>query len=73
MAKSSYCSICGDPITPEKVICNSCKEELLNCRWMLTCNCDEDNCMTICRDCILGGARKEKWKVFLEQVDQANI
>ena len=73
MAKINLCTICGTSISSEKQLCDSCKEELLNCPWVLTCDCNEDNCMTICRDCILAGSRKEKWKVFLEQADLVNI
>lgn len=70
MEKANSCAICNEPILVGQIVCADCKKNILQNRWMLACDCDEDNCMTICRDCCIDAKIKEKWKIALELMGQ---
>ena len=61
--KKFACLICGNPIEPSNKLCVTCQNEL-DFKNTLTCSCEEDNCMLICRDCIMNSDKKEKWKAI---------
>ena len=70
MNKTTLCAICDNQIPNGKIICDKCKKEILNCPWLLTCDCEEDNCMSLCRDCILNGKKKPNRKLVLNTLAQ---
>lgn len=70
MKKVNTCVICDSPVDPGIALCADCKHEILNHSWILECDCEHDNCMSICRDCIMNGKTKEQWKIVLEELGQ---
>ena len=70
MTKATRCAICDETILNGQIVCAECKKEIFQNSWMLECDCSEDNCMTICRDCCIDAKIKEKWKMVLEMMIQ---
>ena len=70
MKKVNTCVICDSPVDLGTALCADCKNEILNNSWMLECDCEHDNCMSICRDCFMNGKTKEQWRIVLEELGQ---
>ena len=67
------CPICEKSIPQGKTICEDCNKQILECSWILTCDCEEDCCMALCRDCVFNGKMKGGWKDILSQLQQEAI
>ena len=61
MANISKCPICDSNSTTNSKLYQNCQEQYENFHWTLTCNCDTDSDMFICRDCTIDSEIKEKW------------
>ena len=65
MKTINFCKICDFPIKNSEELCTLCKNKLFIFEHEFTCNCEDDVCMSLCRDCILNSIYKERWKEYL--------
>ena len=70
MKKAAVCLLCEKEIEPGKKVCQTCINDILSCPWILICNCDEDNCMSLCRDCIMFKLGKSNCTMVLNSIIQ---
>ena len=70
MKKAAYCLVCESEVEPGKTICLNCLKDILSCPWILICSCDEDNCMSLCRDCIMFKVGKSNCRMVLNSITQ---
>lgn len=68
ISRLSTCSLCEKMIPNGKRICKDCNRQILECSWILTCNCDEDSCMSLCRDCLINTKLNPNLKDILNEL-----
>lgn len=66
LSNQATCLICEKIKNLDNQICEDCRKQYAEYKWTLTCNCETDYGMTICRDCKITTKIKEKWLKYAD-------